>query len=39
MLIRPYDIPNKDAYYTMLCSEVDRIAESLIADISKKESL
>lgn len=37
MLIRPYDIPNKDAYYTMLCSEVDRMGlESLIADISKK---
>lgn len=22
MLIRPYGIPNKGAYYTMLCSEV-----------------
>ena len=25
MLIRPYGIPNKDAYYTMLCPEVDRM--------------
>ena len=35
MLIRPYDMSNKDVYYTMLCSEVDRIAESRVADATK----
>ena len=37
MLIRLYDMPNKELYYTMLCQEVDRMGlESLIADITKK---
>lgn len=37
MLIRPYDLPNKELYYNMLCEEVDRMGlESLIADITKK---
>lgn len=36
MLIRLYDMPNKELYYTMLCQEVDSMGlESLIADITK----
>lgn len=35
MLIRLYDIPNKELYYNMLCEEVDRIAESRVADATK----
>lgn len=37
MLIRLYDMPNKELYYSMLCSEVDRMElESRVADISKQ---
>ena len=36
MLIRLYDMPNKELYYTMLCEEVDRMGlESRIADVTK----
>lgn len=36
MLIRLYDMPNKELYYSMLCSEVDRMGlESRVADATK----
>lgn len=36
MLIRLYDMPNKELYYSMLCSEVDRMRlESRVADATK----
>ena len=37
MLIRLYDMPNKELYYTMLCEEVDRMGlESIVADQTKE---
>lgn len=36
MLIRLYDMPNKELYYSMLCSEVDRMGlESRVVDATK----
>lgn len=35
--IRPYDMPNKQVYYTMLCEELDKMGlESRVADASKQ---
>lgn len=36
MIIRLYDIPNKEVYYTMLCGEINRIGlESRVVDVAK----
>lgn len=36
MIIRPYAIPNKEVYYTMLCEEIGRIGlESRVVDAAK----
>lgn len=36
MLIRLYDMPNKELYYSLLCSEVDRMGlESRVVGATK----
>lgn len=36
MIIRPYDISNKEMYYTMLCEEIDRMGlENRVVDVAK----
>lgn len=37
LIIRPYDIPNKQVYYTMLCKELDNMElKSHVVDVSKQ---
>ena len=37
LTIRPYDMPNKQVYFTMLCKELDSMGlEDRVADISKQ---